>query len=633
VISFLKLWILLSALLSAAGWTLSALGQLNGLGYSVFLMLVAVVIYAGRRSVAMRELFARAASFHWRRGKFRFRRPLPLIFLVLAVLAFLGGLLHAPNNYDALTYRVPRVLHWLQEGTWHWVHSQNARLNTRVCGIEWLSAPLLLATRTDRFIFLINWFSFLLLPGLVFSLFTRLGVRARVAWHWMWLVPAGFSFVLQAGSISNDTFAAVYAMAAIDFALRARASGRSSDAWLSVVAAALLTGSKLSNLPLLLPWVIALYPSIRLLGRRRAVGTVLFGLAVLASCLPTICLNLGHGANWSGASLEDSRFVIKNPLLGIAGNGLILVHQNFAPPFFPWAPAWNELMPRLLPEAFRAALVKNFEPTFLKLGELPNEEAAGLGLGVLGLLVASVVGAWRGRSPGLRKDFGERRQLRWLRNSFVVALLAFMSQSGLSSAARIISPYYPFLLAACLASPGHAEVIRRRWWQRLAMLAGSLSVAVVILTPSRPLWAAQTILSALHERTPQSRLWERALSVYSVYASRSDGLAPVRQLLPADATVVGWISSGDDPETSLLRPFGGRRILHVLAGDDIEALRQRGVVYYVIGSEGLTEIHRQSIDDWVRAHPAQLLGKVAVTVKVAQGPRDWYVARLVPPVR
>ena len=72
-------------------------------------------------------------------------------------------------------------------------------MNDRACGIEWLTAPLLLFTRCDRALFLLNFIPFLLLPGLVFSVFRRLGVRARVAWHWMWLLPTGYIFLLQAG--------------------------------------------------------------------------------------------------------------------------------------------------------------------------------------------------------------------------------------------------------------------------------------------------------------------------------------------------------------------------------------------------------------------------------------------------
>src|ERR1019366_6010247 len=89
------------------------------------------------------------------------------------------------------------------------------------------------------------------------------GVRPRVAWHWMWLLQTGYCYLLQAGSISNDLFSAVYALAAVDFALRASKSGRISEVCLSLLSAALLTGAKPTNLPLLLPWAFAFVPTCR----------------------------------------------------------------------------------------------------------------------------------------------------------------------------------------------------------------------------------------------------------------------------------------------------------------------------------------------------------------------------------
>src|SRR5207244_8967318 len=143
----------------------------------------------------------------------------------------------------------------------------NYRTDNRACGIEWLSAPLFLFTKSDRLIVLLNFVPFLLLPGLIFSVCTRLGVLPRVAWNWMWLLPTGYTFLLQAGSAGNDTFPTVYALAALDFACRAWVSRRPSDLWHSLLAAALLTGAKASNLPLLLPWVVVLLPLLLLTGR------------------------------------------------------------------------------------------------------------------------------------------------------------------------------------------------------------------------------------------------------------------------------------------------------------------------------------------------------------------------------
>ena len=39
-------------------------------------------------------------------------------------------------------------------------------MNISACGMEWLSAPLILFSHTDRLLFLINWISYLMLPGL-----------------------------------------------------------------------------------------------------------------------------------------------------------------------------------------------------------------------------------------------------------------------------------------------------------------------------------------------------------------------------------------------------------------------------------------------------------------------------------
>ena len=246
--SAVKFWILWSAFLSGAGWVLSSLHQLNRVGYLCVFVL-------GAAAWCWRKIAERAAGktisnrpaprSDWLRVlRSRFRRPAPLLFLMTALLAFAGGAIYEQLNIDTLCYRLPRVLHWLAEGKWHWIRTSDERMNVAGCGLEWLTAPLLLFTRSDRLVFLINWVSYLLLPGLMFSVFTRVGVPGRVAWWWMWIISSGWCYALQAGSVLNDAFIVIYALAAVDFALRAWQSQRVSDAWLSILAAALLTGAK-----------------------------------------------------------------------------------------------------------------------------------------------------------------------------------------------------------------------------------------------------------------------------------------------------------------------------------------------------------------------------------------------------
>src|SRR5439155_5405187 len=105
----------------------------------------------------------------------RFLRPLPAIFLLAAILSLIGGAWYAHNNYDALTYRLPRMLHWLAEGRWHWIATPNDRLNYAGTGFEWLQVPIYLLTNSDRALFLLNIASYALLPGLIFGVFRGLG--------------------------------------------------------------------------------------------------------------------------------------------------------------------------------------------------------------------------------------------------------------------------------------------------------------------------------------------------------------------------------------------------------------------------------------------------------------------------
>ena len=145
-------WICICTFCNCAGWVLSACHQLNTAGYAVTLLLALAAIWMLRGRLFPGGL----GGWNLRKQRRRFGRAFPLTFLVLALLAILGGAIHAPSNYDALAYRIPRVLLWLAEGQWHWIHTGFQRVNTRACGIEWLSAPLIAFTKTERWLFLIN---------------------------------------------------------------------------------------------------------------------------------------------------------------------------------------------------------------------------------------------------------------------------------------------------------------------------------------------------------------------------------------------------------------------------------------------------------------------------------------------
>ncbi len=637
-----KLWLWLSVVATVAGWTLSALGELNRGGYAIFFATAALLLWLGRKTL---DLSFSSLGAGWEKFRRRFRRSLPLAFALLSLLVLLGGFLYPPTNHTALTYRLPRVLQWLAHGHWFWIHTLNYRMNDRACGIEWLSAPLLLFTKSDRGLFLLNFIPFLLMPGLVFSFFTRVGVRPRVAWQWMWLLPTGYTFLLQAGSIGNDTFPTVYALAAVDFACRAWTSRRISDLWHSVLAAALLTGAKASNLPLLLPWFIALVPlflsrgrepkgkSIKSIIRSWPLTTMLIILlGLLVSFLPTALLNIRYCGDWSGLSLERTGMDMKNPLVGIWGNASLFLLDNLVTPFFPAATWWNQHALAVLPKAVVTPLVANFEASFHYLWELPTEDWVGIGFGLSWLTVLALVAGWgRSSAPGAR-DWARQDALppvirRFIHLSAWVALLAYCVKSGMATGARLISPYYPLLLPLLLTGAKQAEIVRRRWWIASVWVVVAMAVPVLVLTPARPLWPACTILSRLQRQHPGSALIARALKVYSVYSTRADPLAAVRSLLPPDLAVVGFLARGDDPDISLWRPFGTTQVKHLLVSDSPADIRQRSIEYIVVGEFNFG-LSGTTFAAWQRQTGVELVATTNATVRVSEGPQPWYIVRL-----
>ncbi len=628
-----KVWVWVSVLASLAGWLLSAVGQLNRVGYAVFCGVVAVCVWFGRRALDRCGPVAWCGALrlcYWRKIRVRFRRWLPACFVGLAFLVLLGGALYPPTNHTAMTYRTPRVLHWLAEGHWHWIHTPNYRMNDRCCGFEWLTAPVLLFTGSDRGLFLINFISFLLLPGLIYSIFTRLGVRPRVAWHWMWLLPTGYTFLLQAGSLGNDTFPTVYALAAVDFGLRAWVTRRPTDLWYSLLAAALLSGAKASNLPLLLPWGILMLALCPLLTRRPVVTLLVTLLAAVVSILPTAVLNVRYCGDWSGLALEHAGMEMKNPFVGVWGNALLLLSNNFVPTFFPLAGWWNRSALAIVPHALTDPMLANFEAGFLFLGEMPTEDWVGMGFGVSVLLAVSLLASLRA-GPGANRGWaGSRLISRGVRWCVLVApwlsLLVYGMKSGMVTPARLISPYYPLLLPALLVGARQADIVRRRWWRVMAWGVVLLSVPVLVLTPGRPLWPAQTILSRLVAWKPEQPMLKRALTVYTVYDVRSDPLANVRALLPQGLAVVGFMGTPDDIDISLWRPFGSRRVAQILLSDSPEQIRQRHIKYAVVGEVNLRENHT-TLAEWQKRTGAELVATAIATMTVIQGPHPWYVVR------
>jgi hypothetical protein len=627
-------WILLSAWLCATGWILSALHALNGFGY----LLALAVTSAG--GLLLKKHWWPAGGFrqpNWRKLRRRFQRPAPLIVLTIAALCLAAGLHSPQENGDTNAYRIPRVLHWLNESGWHWIRTEDSRQNIAGVGYEWLYAPLMLITRSDRVIFLPNLISYLLLPGIIFSFLRRMQVVSRVAWWWSWLLASGWCFTMQAWGTNNDALAAVYVLGAVDLALRARTSGRIGHLWLSLLAASLMTTVKPTNILLLLPCAVAVFPSWRLLFSRPVLAVWMIGFCVLASFVPTAVLNLHYTGSWKGYVPEPGPSIwwhwgsvqeLPSPfsfwgVIRVLANGIYLLIQNLLPPFFPWASAWNASMDRFVqtPLGSHFAVFEHFG----LLRRAPNGASAGIGLGVMMVALVSFAATvgWQ-RTTSLRKTFDVQFFLRW---TPWLALLVFLAKVGTIETARLIDPFYALLFTPLLVRPGLEWLVRQRWWRRLVLLVMAATLAFMSFDCGRTFvpssvyaWLQASHRPGFLKVLDDFYLTRLSVAAYWEFTARHS----------AGETVVGYATICGGLEPGMWRPWGHARAERILPDDSPEWVRSRGIRGVFIEDDAL-KVKHLTIQQWLEQFQATLVDEMSFTKDPGSPRAHLYFVRLALP--
>lgn len=618
MLNAVRIWILLSTWLVSAGWILSALHQLNRVGYGVAFALTGIAaIFWWKRN---KPPIVKKTPSVWHKFRRRFQRPAPLLFLVLALLSLVSGLLYAPYNSDSLAYRLPRVLHWLGQEQWHWIHTADMRMNVAGCGYEWLITPILLFTRTDRFLFLVNWASYLMLPGLIFCVFRYLGVRLRVAWWWAWLLASGWCYVMQSASVANDGLGIVYALAAVALAMKAQETGKTVDFWLSLLATALLTGVKQTSIPLAGLWLLAAWPERRIAWAAPKTFLTMAALGILVSGVPTIIFNLMHTGSWSGisamqAEYPDWRIQLRSPFWGIIGNAFCLPLQNLLPPFFPWSGAWNHAMDTFL----TTPLGIHFN-SFEDFGELSpgiSEASAGIGLAVVFMTLISLGAVHTFRLKPGRPTHRPAFQV-GLRMCPWILLILFMAIDGAAQNARHLATYYVFFFPVLLAHVGHEKLVRQRWWQLIALLCIAFSALLLVVNTSRPLFPAVTVMRHLATGHPHSKMFSALRAAYMASCAFQSGEQQIEEKMPANEPLVGYAAVGNAQlEPALWQPLGTRRVERVLKTDSPEHLIQQGIHYVVI--ENFPSLDCLDIGKWMARYHARLTAELTFQDKSRDG--------------
>ena len=622
-----RLYILFSAACILSGWFLSLIGALSALGY--WLTLPAIFLGLLFLFPTLPDGSRKGFLIHFR----RYKKPLPALFAIIALLCLMGGLLHAPNNYDFLTYRLSRLLYWQEAGTWHWIETFNPRMNYSGPNAEWLLSPLLAFTQSDRFFFLTNWLAYLLMPACIFVVFRGMGVKTKSAWWGMWLVPMAYCFVAQAASVGNDILGAAFFLFAIAFSIQACRTSSVSLLAISALSIAICTGIKASNLPLILPWLLSILPCFEMF--RRASGKM-FLVIVACSFVPVAALNFHHTGNWKGTSPDDKDLEAGSVSAGLIGNTLQAAVGALQPPVLPLPALINNQLEAVIPASIKSFLAADFPRLQLRFVELPNEENAGLGLGIFGIAVFAFLFAILGRrdrKPIYRAnsltDYGGKGDSPLGLNLFGLTIYgsmifstgAYMALMGSESTARLLSPYYPVLAALPFGLIGATRMLNKSFWRIIFFLFAGSAVVLPITTPSRPLLPISQVAKIL--KTPE-QLKNRIHLVYETYSRRSDALAELREILPKHAKKIGIICSVDDTEVSLWKPFiSDRRVYHIKTIDKMNDMEC--VIINMDSDEAKSKEQVQIIMQLKNSKKWKASSLIPITLKIQGGQQYWVV--------
>jgi hypothetical protein len=604
--------VLLSALFSSGAWILSLLGQLNRAGCSVLLTIGVVGALLTYRRLNNRSWSPR--GFRLR----RFTKPFPALYLLCVLAAVIGGAIHAPANQDALSYRVPRLLHWLAEGQWHWIGGRDARMDFTAAGFETLMLPAFAALHTLRFAFLNNAIPFLLMPGLLFSVFTSLGIRKSIAATWMWILPCASCFAIQAGSIGNDFIACIYMLAALMYASRALRDGSKAAVCLTVLAAALMTGLKATNLPLLLPIAVCIIPVFFRFPKTLVTATLTGIVAVFLSFVPTAVMNAIHTGDWSGE--PESVLKIKNPIVGLAGNSILVGTSALAPAVFPQAESINTWFNAKTAEPPLDWIKKGFLDFKMTHPQLAAEEHSGIGLGVTGALLLGIAGGWRKMNCGRLRCHGGAVFI-----GFLVAMLVFFMLLGNRAAPRYLAPYYPGIIALPLLALSSARVFRKRWWRWCCFALLLPILPALACNPARPLLPMRTITELLVEKGIGGGITPRMRTVYEVYGQRHDAYAPIRAMLPDDAKSIAFAGTSAESEYSFWLPLGTRRVTDFQKDADGKIPNPSRYDAIVASNWGTDDRFGISPEELAEQLGWKIIGTIQIRVLASQEPLDWSV--------
>jgi hypothetical protein len=200
---------------------------------------------------------------------------------------------------------------------------------------------------------------------------------------------------------------------------------------------------------------------------------------------------------------------------------------------------------------------------------------------------------------------------------------------GSESTSRLIAAYYPLLVACVLVMLSlDGRILRGRWFAWIGLAAMLSAFPLVILSPARPLFPVEIVGGLLARSHLPAGILERYNGVYRVYAGRADAFRELTRSIAPGESAIGFLQLGNDPEASLWRPFGTRKVVEVSPLDSVEKMKAAGIHFVVAGEDALDYRYHTTVSDLAAKWSATVVAEKSIVLTAHRGPETWYLLSL-----
>jgi hypothetical protein len=596
--AFLRTFVFLITYLVITGWGLSCVLGLNWMVFFGIAGFAMAVMLACRWAGSMRQLLQGVAE------------PLAFWPFILVTAVAAAGVVYPVTMLDSLSYRLPRILMWLQEGKVYHITTAVNSMNYMPHVWAFASIPLIQLGGIEL-VYLWSFTSWIVLYLIGYDWAFEISGEATKS-RWLAFIGSTSTFaVLQAGSSASDLFASVLALLSLRFVLAFERTRDWREIGWAVLSFCLAAGVKphfaVFGLPLTIWFVVS--PSKPWRSFRWHWAPVLLPLWLVCSPVPSFVMNYRDYGSWTGPALSYP-VKGKSPVWNIVLGTTMIIWQAPQPPINPAALVFN----KQLTQAVINSGIRQIEPRFgLRMTPVSIVDTASLGLVTAALFVTGVLLALRkGRHRLKMWQF-------WAMAAGLASIWMALTQFVPESSGRTYCGFLYFSLPLAMVGWNLLRPQILRTGVYLCLLSSCTSL---ILDPAQPLWPVGRMQQML-AKSPRFGEWADKLKLYMLFPERARAGRDLVRAVPDSERVLVVLIGDDHPLLPLFYPYPNDRKLVLLPAHATARELNEVADNYVIVTGGSAGPYPELCDYLEKSGDYTLVLSHVYTSKLSRGPETW----------